>query len=157
MSDIVLNFSISSELNLEQISDFLIHFFSYCFFISLISSAIFLNSTEVFKDKPTQIYMQRYGYHPNSFVYDNPIEFWNSRISYNYKFQSISLSKIKSKHGIINSLFQCQYYIGKRKSIYCMMKSTCAEPRKECVRARLVMYHPFLCTRFRVPVHVRKK
>ena len=38
-----------------------------------------------------------------------------------------------------------------------MMKSTCAEPRKECVRARLVMYHPFLCTRFRVPVHVRKR
>ena len=38
-----------------------------------------------------------------------------------------------------------------------MMKSTCAEPRKECVRARLAIYHPFLCTRFRVPVNVTKR
>ena len=38
-----------------------------------------------------------------------------------------------------------------------MMKSTCAGSRKECVRARLAMYHPFLCTRFRVPVNVSKR
>ena len=37
-----------------------------------------------------------------------------------------------------------------------MMKSTCAEPRKECVRAPLVIYHSSLCTRFRVPVKVNE-
>ena len=67
------------------------------------------------------------------------------------------ISENKLKHAKTYSLFQCQYDIYKRKSIYCMMKSTCAEPRKECVRARLAMYHPFLCTRSRVPVNVSKR